>query len=369
MDAAILGSVVLIFLFLYKKLRFEKLNFKFNVYLFLLVPVVAAFGADIYHHQPLGLSLYIIRANFIWLLYFVLHILNIPKKQLINLLLFVGGTWIFLTIVQQFTYPHFYFYTREGDSDSESFYRAGIYRFFLYRHHYGLFFIFYFFQQYLNTQRVKNLIYVLIGLLGLYYFGSRQVLAAGMVCLAIAVVFARGKSKLNAIALGLCGLTVLLFLKDSLFGQYVAMTQSQIQNQDTDVRMITAKFFLYDYWPSWVCKIIGNGRPSFDSSYGQEIDALRELHFFRSDVGLIGGYNEFGIFYVINVLWFNIRGVVGNFYDRNNLYLKLFFYNALMLVLFSEFYSDPASIPFYCFIMYLIDKTSEEKKWGTEDVA
>lgn len=362
LDAAILGFVVLIILFLNRRIRWQRLHFRYNVFLFLLVPLLSAFGAYIYHSQSLPLSFFIIRANFIWLFYLVLHILNVPKKQVINLMLIVGCVWIFLTLVQQFTYPYYYFYTRSGTSGDQSFHRAGVYRYFLLRHQYAVFAIFYFFQQYLNTQKLKNLVYVFIGLLGLYYFGTRQVLAAGLICLAIAIWFAKGKTKLNLIAMAMCAAAALFFLWTALFGQYVEMTTSQIENSTSDLRTLAGNFFLTEYWPSWVCKIIGNGRPSEDSSYGQEINAIKEVfHFFRSDVGIIGGYNEFGIFYVINVLWMNFKGLSARFYDRNSMYLKLFFYNALMLLIISEFYSDPTSIPFYCFLFYLVDKTYEEK--------
>src|SRR5919107_3908603 len=83
-DVFILAGLFMIILFLSRKLKWSNLNFRYNVYLFLLVPMISMFGANIYHGQSLPLSLFMIRANFIWLLYFVLHILNIPKQQIVN---------------------------------------------------------------------------------------------------------------------------------------------------------------------------------------------------------------------------------------------------------------------------------------------
>jgi hypothetical protein len=239
----------------------------------------------------------------------------------------------------------------------------------LLRHHYGVFVALYFFHQYLNTQRLKHLFLAFIGLIGVYYHGARQFLAAAVVCMGIDVLFATGRAKLNMIALGMCGGMILLFFSETLFGEYIEMTASQVENSDTDIRILAGNFFLNEYWPSWVTKIIGNGRPSADSSYGQELNAFKEyFHFYRVDVGIIGSYNEFGILFVINVMWMNLKGLTNKFYDRNNMYLKLFFFNALMLLLISEYYADPASIPFYCMILYLIDKTYEEKKLAQEAV-
>lgn len=134
--------------------------------------------------------------------------------------------------------------------------------------------------------------------------------------------------------------------------------------------MLSANFFLNEYWPSWVTKIIGNGPDIKGGSYGDEIDAVRKyLHFYRSDVGIIGSYNLWGIFYVINVIWVIVKGLKSKYYDRNNQYLRLFFFNTLMILIINETFDSPATIPWYCFIFYLIDKTYQEKKLAAQPVA
>jgi hypothetical protein len=313
--------------------------------------------------------LFIIRFNLYWLLYFVLHILNIPKKQVINLMLFIGGVWIFITIAQQFTYPHAYFYTR-GESDEKTVLRAGVYRFMPHKLQYGLFVILYCFHQYLTQMKLRNLIFVLCGLAGMYYHGARQYIAASILCLGLAVLFARGKAKLNAITMAFGGIIALFFFKDALFGDYIKMTSGQVENSEDDLRMLSANFYLNEYWPSWVTKIIGNGPDIKGGAYGDEIDAIRKyLHFYRSDVGIIGSYNVWGIFYVINVLGTILRGLKSKYYDPNNRYLRLFFFNTLMLLIINETFDSPATIPFYCFIFYLIDKTCQERKIAKEGIA
>ncbi len=354
-------SAVAIVLYGYNKIHSNRLLFKYNVHFFLWIPFLSAYGALLYHHQPISLSLLILRTNFYWLLYFVLHIFNLPKQKIINLMIFIGSVWIFLTIIQQFTYPHYYFYSR--DDNDQSIYRAGVYRFMVTGHQYGDFVLFYFFYNFLITRKIIPLVFVFFGLLGFYYYGTRQFALSAVICMIISAFFVKGMHRIYILIFLGCAALLILNFRDQLFGQYVEMTSDQLKYGD-DIRLVSANFFLTEYWPSKLARLIGNGTAYASSRYGKEISNINlYFHFYRSDVGIIGAFNQFGILYVLNILWVNIKGLAGKYYNYETKYLRLFFLNALILIFLSEYYSNPAVIPFYCFILYLTDKSLEETRY------
>ncbi len=362
----LLEAVVLMCLLLivanYSFILRRKLKFKTNVFFFMLIPLLSAYGALLFHDQSLKLSLLILRVNLFWLFYFVLLIFDFPSERIIKMMIFIGLVWAFLTIIQQFTYPHYYFFTKE-ESDSYSIYRGGVYRFMIYGQQYGAFFLFYYFYRYLTQRKSNYLIYVLIGLIGFYCYGTRQFAVSAIACLIIAIFLVKGRAQLNAVMFILIVAPILLSLKDVLFAQYIEMTNEQLKYGD-NVRQLGADFFLNEYWPRhWIAKFTGNGPPHLRSNYGQEMELIRVYHhFYRSDVGIIGAYNEFGIFYVLNILWVNFKGLKDKFFSYDNKFLKLLFFYAIILLVTSQYYSKSIGIPFYCLVFYLIEKSFQEKR-------
>jgi hypothetical protein len=338
-------------------LKKPNLKFKINVLLFLLLPFLSVIGAKIYHDQDYSLSLLVTRFFLFWLFYYVLHIFNTPPEKIIKLLVFVGCTWIFLVVIQQFTYPEYYFYTK---SDNKNLYRAGIYRYGVVGVQYGIFVLFYFFYKYFNTKKIYTLIYVALAIIGLYYTGTRQIMFAAFASLFVAILLVKGVSKWKYLLF----FTIMIFLLVSsfayLFDELLEMTTAQVSDEDY-IRILSANFYLYEYWPHWTAKLIGNGPAHGDSAYGQEIEQLQSyLTFYRADIGIIGVFNSLGIFFVLNILWVNLKGIFFKIKNQKDKYLKVFFFYFTSLLLLSTSYDTMAVIPFFCFIFYLIDKSVEQ---------
>jgi hypothetical protein len=345
----------------------QGLLFKTNVHLFLWLPYLSAIGAYLYHNQPLHLSVILLRPQFLWLFYFVLHAFAIPKKKVIHLMIFIGCTWAFLTVVQQFTHPFVLFYSRSDDEGGGGEYRAGVYRFMVGGMQYGLFILLYFFYQYLISKgrtKTRNIPFILAGLLGFYYFGTRQFAATAVLCMGVAVMYLNARLRTKYIALMAPFVIIMWMFRDVFFGEYIALTSQQMEyGYESDIRALSAEFWLNDYWPHWATKILGNGPPHMLSEYGRESELIRVyFHFYRSDVGLIGTYNKFGILYVLNIIWVTLRVIIMKIPDKQDLYLKLFFFNVIFLSVTNESFSSEGVIPFYCFLLYLIDKSIEEYK-------
>ncbi|MCE7059782.1 hypothetical protein [Dyadobacter sp. CY343] len=332
-----------------------------NVKLFLIIPLISALGAAAFHGQELHWSVSVIRTNFFWLLYFVVRVFNIDTKRIVYLIATIGVIWCIITIVQQFTYPMILFYNRDGE-DGQELLRGNIYRFMIDPHYFGVFMTIYFYCESLRKQKFVYMLFVLLGLAGLYYFGTRQVAAAVLGCMAIFTLSLKGRTQIMALGVALALSCFAYAFSDVLFGSFVELTNDQLNSNEDDIRNIAADFFLFDYWPHWMTVFTGNGMENHNSHYGMEMLRMnQELGLYRSDVGLIGAFNLFGIFYVINILWVNIKGISSRYYTGETKYLRLFFVYSLVLVWISEHYSYAAAIPFFCFLFYLVEWSYTQK--------
>lgn len=362
LEIAVIIMILPIVVFNTKVFLAKGLRFKINVLLFFFLPFLSVYGAALYHNQPINLSLILWRTNIFWLFYFVLHALDISFEKVIKLILLVGFVWAFLTVVQQFTYPMVYFYS--ADESSPGFYRGSVMRFGVGGQQYGIFLLVYFFYKYLTTQKFYTLYFVGLAIIAVFFTGGRQTLAAAFCCLVIAILLIKGVSKWGYLILfSILGLLVVLVFQPSALTTMIQLTSEQVNNEDY-IRFHSANFYLNEYWPSWGAKILGNGRPHDMCAYGVEMDYInKELHFFRSDVGIIGIYNTYGIFYVLNIVWVHIKGMFLRIKSDKDKYLRLlFFYPTLTMVLHLA-YASAQSIIFYCLLYFLVDKAFQN---GTE---
>lgn len=360
-----IACLVLIAIILFNTTVLQKKEFHFRniVFLFIVIPFVSAFGANVFHNQPLGLSLLQNRLVFFWLLYFVLHVFQVKTSTVVKFLLFVGIVWALLNILQQFTYPNYYFFTR--GEERKSFVRSGVYRFMPEGIEYGIFVLLYGFNKYLTARNVYTLLLVLLSLAGIYYYGTRGIAVTAIGCIVISILYLKNiKRWVYLSLLLLVGLIFITYFKSDLITESVEMTNDQVGNEDY-IRILSADFYLNDYWPNWYARLIGNGRSHESSAYGQEISYLQEaMTFWRSDVGLIGTFNTFGLFYILLIIWVCLKGVLLKIRQPENRYIKIFFFFPALTLLLTERFSNEFAVCFYCFLFYLADKTLQKEKFA-----
>ncbi|NTS42553.1 hypothetical protein HRG84_16750 [Flavisolibacter sp. BT320] len=350
--SALLITIVIFYL---KSKHLHQATFSSNIFLFVVLPFLSVFSAGIFHDQALQHSLLLLKTIVFWLLYYVLHIYNVPTKWVINLMVVIGVIWIVITVMQQFTYPVYHFYTR--NEEDGSILRAGVYRFFIEPKNYCLFIILFYYDKFLKSKKVVFILMTLLGLIGYYYLGARQYAVSAFVCMILASVIQKGSKRVFAILLILFVSIILYALQDILLESYIEMTNEQLQDDD-DIRILAAKFFLFEYWPHWLAVIFGNGEGHSYNSYGQELEKIsKNLGYYKSDIGLIGALNTYGLVYIFSILIFYYKAIFTVKLNSNSNYLKLIIFNFFILSLLSFEFTLPSSIIFFCFIFYLMDKS------------
>lgn len=366
-EFAIVFITIILLINKWEKLKRKKLLFSNNVKYFMIIPLISSLGAYLYHKQEFYLSLIELRIILFWLLYFLLHAYNINENQIVKLTIKIGLIWSLINIFQQFTFPFYLFKTDVAkifQNSKTEVWTYGVVRYRILGQQFGMFLIFFSFYYFLKTKKILLFLYVIIGLFAFYFYGARQFLFCIILCLVLCSFLISGRF-FNFLFIFLFIVGFVLFSNiDLIVGNIIKKTTEQLSSEDY-IRYSSADFFLNEFWPknNFFSRFIGNGQSQNLSIYGKEMNRINEnFKFFSSDVGIIGGYNKFGVFYVVNVVFTNFKGLSNTFKLQHNKYLLLFFVFAFMTLILSEYYSNPAVIPFYCIIFYLVDIANEQQR-------
>ena len=361
----ILSSFFIIYIAVFRK-QPGNMYFKKYVLLFMFLPFLSILPCYAVHDQSLFISTRIMLMQLCWLFYFVLHRFQISEKEILKIFIFIGFIWTFLELVQQFTYPTYFFYNRGDTLERDIEIRGGIYRYMIEGLLFGVLAFFYFLHKffYSNQQRMKNLFFMIFFLLGIHLYMTRQVTVAVLACVFIAPFFLKinFRKKILFFLGGIILIGSIYIYRDMLFGELIEKTGDQMNEEN--IRVTSYKFYL-NYWDDWSCFVFGNGVPHSNSSYGTYlINYLqKELGLYRSDIGIVGELSKFGIIYIIVFIAFCFY-----FFRKSKeikLYLKLYF----ILIIFNL----PMSFPFFeggdylifSVYFYLCDRSIETSKYNT----
>ncbi|WP_148562452.1 hypothetical protein [Spirosoma radiotolerans] len=138
-------------------------------------------------------------------------------------------------------------------------------------------------------------------------------------------------------------------------------TQKETQHQGSEyIRVLSAKYFILDFSPNLLSRILGNGIPYGDKSVlGREELKLQTVGYYLSDIGLVGLYAMCGIipvlaYFIIFYKSFKVK-VPKPFY-----YLKYYIWMVMFTSLTSDsVYADKFLIA-NIFVVYLYQYISEK---------
>lgn len=323
----------------------------------MVIPFVSILGAYLGHNQGILIGFNATLFSLTYVFFFMLYILKIDEKKILNLCVAFGIFWTFMEVLQQFTYPHIWFATRYDTFDKAIEIRNGIYRFNMEGREFGLLLLFFSFQRYLETSRRKFLIGIIVGLVGVYMLATRQIMAAAILSLLFALLIMH-KLKISTF-LGLTTISLLIYANmDTLFGDYINMTKDV---DDDYIRFMSYEYFGLEYNKGQLLPmLIGNGLNG-TSAYGREIESLGDIGLFREDIGIVGMYSLYGLFYILTIIAFFI------YILRNREYIDVYllmyvFYMFVTTIMLHHFGYSPHHIMTLCILLYLIEKSINRHK-------
>lgn len=140
---------------------------------------------------------------------------------------------------------------------------------------------------------------------------------------------------------------------DNVVVNYVKMSEQQLDNDEEDIRVRMAKFYILDFNEGNTLKdIFGNGIPS-NSEYGKVVSRMSEVyHYYIVDVGLVEIFVYFGVLGII-VYFSLLRKVIKAEVLDSCIFAKLgIYYFFMILPTNSMLISNPLPVALIIYVLY-----------------
>lgn len=291
----------------------SRYNFKTDVLLLAFLPLLSCVNTKLLYGQSYFDSMRILNANFVWILYFVLHKNKVQEATILKAFLALSLFIVGVQIIQQFTYPNALFGVASEDSLIENGRqeiaeeRNGLWRFRLGNNAYFTCVVLFAFLMWARKKVTLQLV-VIIGLMlvSVYLTLTRQVIASCL--LAVFLSFFLGKKNkgfVRAAIIGVVLLSLVYAYSDVLFGSLAEQTSEDLN--DSNIRILSATYFWTESISSPLVFLFGHGQPVDFGNFRNLTDRLTKMMgFYTADVGFIGMIYTYGIIYVLicyRLLW------------------------------------------------------------------
>lgn len=334
---------------------------------FIFLPMLSFIPCSFCHEQSIEKSFIAYIPFFYFFIYFVLHKYKVRESDVIKWLTVIAIIRTTILIIEQFTYPDYYFAFRKEAVDALGRFhrieqRAGIYRFYLRDTYLSMFLVFVYLQKIIEKIRISHVCIFLFGVVGVYFDQSRQYMFSTVLSISTILLFSSNiKYKYLYTFIIFMGLFFVYINADLLFDEMIERTNEEMVEENIRVGAYT--FFGLVYWDGPLTKLFGNGFPDSTSAYGKEMFEIHNyMRFYQTDIGIVGMLSYYGIVSVTFFLSFFVY-ILKKFWKNIDLHLKFFILAAIInLPLFTMFSCHIDSYPFWAFMFYLIDKSIERNR-------
>ncbi len=323
--------------------------FTIEITLIFIAVLLSMFGAYFFHDQKFHITAIAQRPLYFLLFYFLLHNLRINSEILIKTFVIISITIAFLYIAQTIVFPIKLF-------NVEIFKDRQTLRFFIPGTGYMVITYFLYLGKTLESNNYKYITVCLLMLIVFIMMGTRQIIVSTF----LVTIFALTTSKkihskiLFAFLIAISIVPIYLLFKDVILAIFEV---SKLQTADIKsyVRIKAALFYLFDFSPSKISFILGNGISSANSSYGLQVQHYGiALGYFLSDIGIIGEYVKFGILFVMAELSMLIRISLMRL-SKNIMFIKHSIFVILLTILVGELISTAGGIVLTCILLYIVE--------------
>jgi hypothetical protein len=343
--------------------RQERIKHQFNLFIALifLSMITSLFMAGYDRDQTFSATLFAERAIFYYLFYYLLHQLKIRPRDLEWIIIGFGILHGLLFLVQYAAYPTILFNTFINIS-------RGTIRIYLAGSDYLAICFFMSIMAFLRTNKPRYLLFMLMSFSIFVLLGGRQTMALMAFILVLAVFLSRKvKSRVGITIMIAGGIFLIFILFQPIIKEMLLESRSNTVQGESYIRIRAAKYFLTDFYKSMAAYIMGNGSPASDSAYGGEVNLLKVSRgYFLGDIGIIGSYIMYGMFFLVGVLGMIFKVLLNKLEDKY-LYIKYVFYGFLLSLLTGAGFTSADFICSLCCLLYIVDvsrhvSTSEENQ-------
>lgn len=351
-------TVLIIFmrLFYNREVNF-KARFKGEILIIFIGITLSMFMADWGHGQVLSTTAIAQRFMYFYLFYWALHSLKPTTDDIHKLILSISAIYYSFYILQYFAYPTLLFNVRISEERETL-------RIFLPGFTFLVLGYFMILNRLFMTFTLPRFLLLLMLFSTFIMLGTRQILFSILILTIANILFSQKvKSKVFIFVLLILSMIPIFLMFQEIFTNLIDLSKQQTESIAENVRIRAVYFFLTELFPNTLAYITGNGADSSNSTYGFMIQMYKDAYgFFQSDIGLIGDYTKFGIFFIIGVTLIMIRVLKSNIGDEYK-YIK-YFYLSVLLTLFTGGgpFAQSDSIVGLCITLYLLDVHFHDKE-------
>lgn len=361
-------SLIGLYLLLFTIVHHKKINhtlFGKNIITLLITTFISFFPTIFILHQPP--FTYAIRMLFfcIPLLYFWLKVNKFTKKDVLDVVLPLGFLYCSLMVIQQITYPKILFYNPTPMDEIPEAERNGLWRIFISGWELGVFFCYYKIYDFFQTKKKSTLIYSLIGLLTIYLGLGR----IGYLHCIIAIIIIYIKNGLNDIKtwfkfgiIGICALFVISNINLFISKDMIEMTESNLTSDDY-VRALSYDYYFNESTSNPIYLLMGHGWPvsGANNKYTKNIDYVQEeLHWWITDIGIVGQLFLFGLINIIVMLSTLIKLIKKSIHVK---YVLAYILPSLLFWIIIPIYYTTLHLFILALLMYLTDVELSNKNY------
>jgi hypothetical protein len=287
---------IVVDLIYYRGKRFPQ-KFGTEVGILLLAVLLSVFGAKWGHGQSFFLTFWVLTPMYSYFFYYFLHSIRMDPKELEKLIMYMGVAFIGLFYIQYVLYPTMLFGVRAQEA-------RGTIRIFIPGGAFAVYVYFLFLQKSFTTGNKAYLIFNLMYLTVPILQGTRSSISTLLLGTVIFILFStKVKSKLAVVTLmGVAGVAMFFMFQD-IFMALIEVSNEQANQDEDDVRVRAARFFLTEFYPSALNYFTGNGQSHMMSAYGMKIFYYKVTYgFYKNDLGIIGEFVKYGVVFIIGII-------------------------------------------------------------------
>ena len=325
-----ISIVIVVLLLILKYIYREGEELPKNFILPILLIIVSAFISPImaasYHNQPYFLSIWVSIGLFFYFFYFLLHSIRIEKRALEKIIINIGLIVIVLYYLQFSLYP-----TRIFSEEVRMSIDRGTLRLFLPGMNFTIIAYFFYINKFFKTNKISFAVIAMFAF-SIFILQATRQLIASIALLTIIFIFKSKevRSRLLIIILIGFGLGALFFSFYDLFMEMFMVTQDQVTDDEDNIRIRAARYFLTDFMPNELAYIFGNADGHQRSPYGMKLFVLSMVNrFFLSDIGIIGDYVRYGAIFLLGAIIMLVK-LIKIKVDPEFEYLKYYVYLMLL---------------------------------------
>ncbi|RZK26230.1 MAG: hypothetical protein EOO43_03420 [Flavobacterium sp.] len=294
----------------------------------------------------------------LWIFFFYLLHIKFPIAHLERIVFFYGWIYIILYIFQFTNSSQVYFGFREEFKEDRGVIRIlfpGA----------GVFFLGYFIALNKVMEKTKYrwlfILFILAGIAVTILQVTKQSIA---LLLLITIYHLLRKvsiaKKIGVLITSVAIVMVTLNSDNPLSKGIIESQKDNVSDGSDNIRVMASEYFISDFSPNMISRILGNGFPNLTSNYGKYVTMLEDNYgYYLTDVGVIGMYAMFGIIPLLAYLAIFVRGLLMSVPSEFQ-YLKYYMFLILATSLTSDSIFSVSFLITNVFVLYIYQVLYEQ---------